>query len=146
MTTETTVFVEFELVDGVQRTWKVRGTRNMESVYLELVAPPAYFAKDEIVTLSPLCKYPLEDYRDTGNHSQHSYVFIKADGTQKEGILDGFSHNATYAGAGTCNAQPRVMVAMQKVDGTIQSQSGGNAREGDNSEGVEGAGLGHPCR
>lgn len=120
MTTETTVFVEFELV--TRRKWKVLGARNMESATLGLVAPPAYFAKDELVVLSPECKYPLDDYRDTGRHSQHSYVFVKADGTQKEGILDGFSHNATHAGVGTCNAQPRVMVAMQKVDSVIQSQ------------------------
>ena len=146
MTAETTVLVEFELVDGVQRTWKVLGTRDIKSVYLEMIDPPAYFKKDEIVTLGPLCKYPLDDYRDMRQHNQNSYVFIKADGTQKEGILDGFTYNATYAGAGTCNAQPRVTVAMQKVDGTVQSQSGGNAREGDNSVGVEGAGLGHSCR
>jgi hypothetical protein len=147
MTTETTVFVEFEMVDGVQRKWKVLGARNMESATLDLVAPPAYFATDELVVLAPTCKYPLDDYRDTGRHSQHSYVFIKADGSQQEGILDGFSHNATYAGAGTCNAQPRVMVAMQKVDlvqeEQTQSQIRSNAsiREDNDSEGVEGASV-----
>jgi hypothetical protein len=142
----TTVLVEFELVDGVQRTWKVCGTRNMESLHLELVDPPAYFAKDEIVTLGPLCKYPLDDYRDMRQHSQNSYVFIKANGTQEEGILDGFTYNATYAGAGTCTGNPRVTVAMRKVDEAAQNQSRANAREDNNSESVEGAGLGHPCR
>lgn len=111
-----TELVEFELVDAEKRTWKVRGTRNMNSMYLELVDPPAYFVKDEVVTLGPTCKYPLDDYHDTIQFSQHRYVFIKANGTQEEGILDGFSHNATYTGAGTCNAQPRVTVAMRKVD------------------------------
>jgi hypothetical protein len=148
MTTEMTVLVEFELVDPVQRTWKVRGTRNMESIYLDLVDPPAYFAKDEVVVLEPLCKYPLDDYRDTRQHSQtpHSYIFIKANGTQEEGILDGFSHNATYTGAGTCNAQPRVVVAMRKVDVAAQAQSRANARESDNSEGAEGSSVDNPCR
>jgi hypothetical protein len=151
MTTEMTVLVEFELVDPGQRTWKVRGTRNMESLYLELVDPPAYFAKDELVTLGPLCKYPLDDYRDTRHHSQnpHSYVFIKANGIQEEGILDGFSYNATYAGAGSSKANPRVDVAMRKVDmGQDKSQTVPDARirEGDDSEGVEGASVGHPCR
>jgi hypothetical protein len=139
MTTETTVFVEFELVAGLR--WKVLGARDMESATLGLVAPPSYFAKDEIVTLSPECKYPLDDYRDMGRHSQHSYVFVKADGSQQQGILDGFTYNATHAGAGTCNAQPRVMVAMRKVDSVIQSQTGSNAREDNDSEGVEGASV-----
>jgi len=111
-----TELVEFELVDAEKRTWKVCGTWNMNSAYLESVDPPSYFTKDEVVTLGPLCKYPLDDYRDMRQHNQNSYVFIKADGTQEEGILDGFSHNATYTGAGTCNAQPRVTVAMRKVD------------------------------
>ena len=138
MTTETTVFVEFELVDG--RTWKVLGARNMESLNLELVAPPTYFTKDEIVTLDPLCKYPLNDYRDTRhhNHNPHSYVFIKANGTQEEGILDGFTYNASYAGAGSRNGQPRITVAMRKVDLVQESQTRRNAsvREGDDSEGA----------
>jgi hypothetical protein len=136
MTTEMTVLVEFELVDG--RIWKVLGMRNMESLHLELADPPAYFTKDELVTLGPLCKYPLDDYRDTRHHSQHRYVFIKANGTQEEGILDGFTHNATYAGAGTCNAQPRVTVAMRKVDSDQESQTRSNAsiREGNDSEGT----------
>ena len=136
MSADMTELVEFELVDPVQRKWKVLGMRNMESLYLEIIDPPAYFRKDEVVTLGPLCKYPLDDYRDMRQHNPHSYVFIKADGAQEEGILDGFSHNATYTGAGTCNAQPRVTVAMRKVDAAAQNQSRANAREGDDSEGT----------
>lgn len=137
MTTDMTVLVEFELVDPVQRTWKVLGAINMESQTLELVAPPAYFTKDEIVTLAPFCKYPLDDYRDTRYYNQQSYVFIKANGTQEEGILDGFTYTATYAGAGTCNGKPSVTVAMRKVDAVPlgQAQSNATHREGDDSEG-----------
>ena len=137
MTTETTVLVEFELVDEVQRRWKVLGAINMESQTLELVDPPAYFMKDEIVTLAPFCKYPLDDYRDTRHYNSHSYVFIKANGSQEEGILDGFTYTATYAGAGTCNGNPSVTVAMRKVDVVPlgQAQSNATHREGDDSEG-----------
>ncbi len=40
-------------------------------------------------------KFPLNDYKDTINHSKHEYVLQRADGTFIRGILDGFTCDCT---------------------------------------------------
>lgn len=87
--------VEFEMIDVPKRTCKILGC--LSSPYHKYSDPPAPHKKDEIVTLIS-GKYPLTDYRDTSRYAQHVYVFSKNDGSTFEGILEGFTYDATYAG------------------------------------------------
>ena len=65
----------------------------------EIEAPPASsgLTKDEQVTLIS-GKYPLNDHKDTKEYSAHVYTFLKSDGSQRTGILDGFTFDCTYEG------------------------------------------------
>jgi hypothetical protein len=58
-------------------------------------------------------KFPLQDYTDTSRHSQHVYVFERADGTEVSGILDGFSYDATFAGQDKNLGIPHVTVIIK---------------------------------
>ena len=40
-------------------------------------------------------KFPLNDYKDTINHSKHEYVLQRADGSVITGILEGFTCDCT---------------------------------------------------
>jgi hypothetical protein len=92
------VQIEFEVLSqGETVLCKVLGTRNRMTHEYE--APPAScgLIKDEQVTLIS-GKYPLNDYKDTKEYSAHVYTFLKSDGTQRSGILDGFTFDCTYEG------------------------------------------------
>ena len=90
--------IEFEVLSqGETVLCKVLGTRNHMTCVYE--APPASsgLTKDEQVTLIS-GKYPLNDYKDTKEYSGHTYTFLKSDGSQRTGILDGFTFDCTYEG------------------------------------------------
>ena len=87
--------VEFEMIDVPKRVCKILGCLSWQR--REYTDPPAPHKMDEIVTLIS-GKYPLTDYRDISRYAQHVYIFRKGDGSTFEGILEGFTYDATYAG------------------------------------------------
>ena len=87
--------IEFEMIDVPKRVCKILGCLSWEP--REYTDPPAPHTKGEIVTLIS-GKYPLTDYRDSSSDVQHVYIFRRADGSTFEGILEGFTYDATYAG------------------------------------------------
>ena len=88
--------VSFDLISEADMTWKVLGAIDPKN--FDYGTPPLPLVKDEVVRLLS-GKFPLDDYKDTGGHSQHRYVFEKTDGTRITGILDGFSIGCTFSGA-----------------------------------------------
>jgi len=103
--------VSFDLVKKDTLEFKVLGVLNMETY--AFTDPPKPFVKDEIVRLIS-GKFLLQDYTDTSSHSQHVYVFQREDGTNVSGILDGFTHDCTYAGQNKNLGIPRVYVLIKE--------------------------------
>jgi hypothetical protein len=85
--------VYFDVVDRANKVFMVKGLLSDHTCqYLD---PPAPLVKGSHVTLVK-GKFPLDDYKDTINHSRHEYVFLLPDQTTLTGILHGFTYDCTY--------------------------------------------------
>ena len=105
------VAVSFDLVNKDTLEFKVVGVRDRDSTG-NYTDPPKPLVKEEIVRLIS-GKFPLQDYTDTSRHSQHVYVFERGDGTEVSGILDGFTHDCTFAGQNKNLGIPRIHVLIK---------------------------------
>ena len=96
MSSSVSVPVSFDLISEAEMTWKVLGVFNHIGHTYD--TPPLPLVKDDVVRLLS-GKFPLDDYKDTSQHSQHRYVFERTNGTRITGILEGFSIGCTFSGA-----------------------------------------------
>jgi len=102
--------VSFEIIDLKNLTLKVLGCFDLKN--LEYKDPPACLVKNQTARLVE-GKFPLNDYRDTSNHSQHKYVIELDDGTTISGILDGFTYDCTYDGQGKDLGLPEFDIMLE---------------------------------